>query len=301
MESTLEQFIKDQGMDYDVLKNPSFQSFIDSNGVNGFREVPGQYNLVRSTDQVVVSPRTVSGTYRTITPRTMAESIEPFVSEGWIVPVKGFVFSEGTCEAMTFAVNEGQLDDGGKINGESWKHYVTFLNYHGSGDATKGILHSIRQPYGNRSMQLSRMANFRIRHTRGNEERFDLAVKTWKQLKDEIYQISERMKNWSNVAVTLDEAKRIMLNIYEIKDLDKASARTINEFDFAMSQFNNPKLGTYGKTIVDIYNAITATNSHYVTKNSKETADKKMASFLAGSRSKLETRAVNILEEMVEI
>ena len=286
-----EKFLLEHGMDYTVNKMPA------PHPVNRDQDVKGQFHLVRSTDNHVVSPKTVGSGYTTMTPRQMLVPIEPLIAEGWITPDKCHVINDGQHEILSFKIDGGMLPEKGTIVGEEWDHFFQLHNIHGGG-AFYGALYCKRLACKNGATRIVRKGGgFRLRHSKTIEANYTEAMKTWKEIQDELAALGLRMKAWTDRQVSVVEAYNLIDEMYEIDRTLPVHNRTQNEIAFARIEFSNPSRGTYGKSFADLFNAITATNSHYQPRNSRETDAKYLASMFnnGGSRAKLEQRAIEVL------
>lgn len=296
-----QQFLESKGMHYEVLKEQATRTNRDGVTV----PIEGQFNLVRSTDEQVISPSTVSGRYSLMTPSKMAERISPLVKEGWITPDKGFLFKDGSYEVLSFKMAPSELPDDGKIAGEIWDHWVSLHNHQGGGGGCKGSITSFRPVCYNTSVAAAREACFSLRHTGPIEENYRVAIDRWQKLKDGIKKLSDRMTLFADLKLSATDAEDALRDLYGVdgKPREEISTRTWNELEYAMVQFSNPKRGTHGQTGLDLFNAVTATNSHYAPKSSKLGEVKRMATMLDenGTRFKLEDSAVSLLEKMVGV
>lgn len=301
MVSKVEKFLEDNGMNYTVSKQPA----VVRNGDGTYSDVEGQYHLVRSTDGAVISPSTVTDRYAPTNPQQMVEPLNPLVAEGWITPDKCFLFKNDSYEVIAFRIDGGQLENGGNIMDENWNHYVSVHNHQGGGGSLKASMHSHRIICGNTAVRAAKMATIKIRHTGSIQKNYDLAMQTWKQLNEEIREISKRMEVFADTKVSAKDAEEILRDIYGVKGktAEEISTRTANELEFAIQEFSNPRRGTFGRSLADVYNAITSTNSHYAPKSSKEDGNRRMASLLDenGSRNKLELVTMSTLLELAGI
>lgn len=297
--TTIQDFLKEQGMDYSVAKEQATRT--NSKGETII--VPGQFHLVRSSDEKIISPSTVSKRYSVTNPTKMVDPIAPLVAEGWIQPDRCFLFKDDSYEVVTFEMNPSELDDSGKIAGENWKHFISLHNHQGGGGGLKGSITSFRVVCANTAAAAAREACFSIRHTGDIDTNYKWAIDRWQKLKDGIRKLSERMTVFANLELSADDAVAALHALYDVSEDGEASTRTANELEFAITEFSNPRRGTFGKSGLDLFNAITATNTHYAPKNSKETANKRLASIydMNGSRYKLESQAVSLIEEMAGV
>lgn len=295
--TTTDKFLETCGMNYTVTKEPAIQRVLDDQGNASFHEVEGQFHLVRSTDQAVVSPKTVSGKYTPTNPRDMISPIAPLIAEGWVTPDKGYMLGGGSHEVLSFKIDGGMLEDKGKIVGEEWNHFFQLHNFQGVGSYF-GTLYCFRLACSNGAVRVvTKSHGFRLRHMGALQNKYEDAMRTWTEVTEEIRKLGKRMAEWEKTMVTPTQAVNILQSIYEVEDPAKIPTRTANELEFAIREFSNPARGTYGRSAYDLYNAITATNTHYSARNSRESEVKRLSSLLNpnGSRNRLEARTVEIL------
>jgi len=287
-------FLNREGMNYSV------QAMLAPHPVHRDQNVEGQYHLVRSTDNVVISPKTVSKKYVATCPIDMIAPIAPLIAEGWVTPERGFMLSGGSHEMLVFKIDGGKLDNSGKVDGEDWDHFFQLHNFQGSGSFF-GSLFARRQICSNGAVRIVSKGNgFRLRHMGALQAKYEDAMRTWEDIQVEIRKLSKRMTVWNGQTLTYSEAVALFHMIYDVEDPNDIATRTENELNFAISEFSNPGRGTYGKTVADVYNAITATNTHYAPKSSRETETKRMSSLFNpnGSRNLLEGRAIEVLSSL---
>ena len=302
LDATTDAFLTKVGMNYQVSKEPAIQRTLDKEGKPQYNEVEGQFHLVRSTDNAVLSPKTVSGKYTPTNPRDMISTVAPLIAEGWITPDAGHSLSDGSHEILRFRIDGGKLPNKGELLvGEDWYHFFDIHNFQGVGSFF-GSIYSFRLRCENGAVALvNKGRGFRLRHTGALQTKYEDAMRTWTAITEEIRKIADRMIVWNDTNVTAQQALAILHEIYEVEDPNNIAARTNNELQAAMVEFSNPKRGTNGRTLYDIYNAITAVNTHWAPRNSREDASKRLSSLLNpnGARHLLEARTVEILSDRI--
>jgi len=85
----ISEFLEKNGMNYEVRKEQATRTHSNGETV----EIEGQYNLIRSTDETVISPSTVSDRYVATNPTKMVKPLEPMIAEGWISPDRCLLFN----------------------------------------------------------------------------------------------------------------------------------------------------------------------------------------------------------------
>ena len=262
-------------------------------------EVPNQFHLVRSSDNVVVSPSTVTKQYGVLTPSDIVQELEPFVSQGWATPDAGFILNDHS-EVIVMRLDGGQLPDNGSIGGENYTHYAVVQNFHGRGSA-RGRIISRRLVCDNMMRSIfSEGADFSITHRQNVKERFEWAIASWTKLQEAIKKLAEHLKLYMDFELDAAEVDATINKILAIKDGEDVSARKQNQKE-AILIAARMSPGCQGQTAFDLYNGVTWYNSHHETARGSVLPIKRVASFLNGSRGQLEDRAVNVLNEMVGV
>lgn len=304
----LPEFLKSAGRDYFIKKAKVYQACGDT-----FAEVENQYHLVRSTDERVVSPHTVTDQYAPLSLVDIADELQPWCDQGWATP--DAVFS-GRNESLELLVL--RLDAGGNLpNGEKFKHYAAFQNPHGVGGTSKGKIFDFRVICGNTfAAAISHVSDFVITHriAAGDHEkqqeimgqRAKDAVNAWTAVQNHIKELADKINTWSSVKVSAKDAAAMTDKLLGIPDLSKASTRAKNRREAILQGFNMPQFGTRGETAYDWLNAVTFVNSSPFAeinsaKNSKVSGIDRTIRNLDpnGSGFKVEQNAEKVLASMV--
>lgn len=270
-------FLKAAGRDYFIKKSPVYQMF-----GNEFAEVENQYHLVRSNDDRVVSPHTVSGQYAPLSLMDIADELQPWCDQGWCTPDGVYSGRNESLEVLTLRLDAGEGD---LPNGERFMHYIMFQNPHGSGGTAKGKIISFRIVCANTfAAAVSTKADFAISHrvAAGDHEQQQLimasrvegAVAAWKKAKEHIAALATRIDKLSSISMNNDGALALTNKLLGINDPEKASTRSLNRRDAIMGGWNSPEFGTNGKTAWDWINGVTFANSSpYAEANRKSRVD----------------------------
>lgn len=301
-------FLKAAGRDYFIKKAPAFQRFGGE-----FAEVENQFHLVRSTDERVVSPHTVSDQYAPLSLMDIAEELQPWCDQGWATPDGVYSARNESLEILSL-----RLDAGGNLpEGEKFMHYAIFQNPHGSGGTAKGKVISWRIVCCNTfAAAVSAASDFTVTHrvAAGDHEmqneimaqRAKDAVNAWSKVQKHIADLAERINVWSSAKITAKDAAMLTDKLLGITDLEKASTRAKNRRDAILSGFNLPQFGTNGATAYDWINAVTFINSSPLApinspKNSKVSGVDRAVRTLDpnGSGFKLEQDAEKVLAAMI--
>lgn len=301
-------FLKAAGRDYFIKKSPAYQRFGGE-----FAEVENQYHLVRSSDERVVSPHTVTDQYAPLSLMDISEELQPWCDQGWATPDGVYSGRDESLEILSL-----RLDAGGQLpEGEKFSHYAIFQNPHGSGGTAKGKIISWRIICANTfAAAVSAASDFVITHRiaagdheKQNEimcQRASDAVAAWDTVKKHIADLSERINVWSSVKVDAKQAAAMTDKLLGIVDLSKASTRSKNRRDAILAGFNMPNFGTRGETAYDWLNGVTFANSSPLAainsvKNSKVSGVDRMIRNLDpnGSGFKVEQNAERVLAAMI--
>ena len=270
----IQPFLKAAGRDYFIKKTPAgvFDSMgaVDASGavVPGWLEVENQYHLVRSSDNRVVSPHTVSDQYAPLSLMDMAEELQPWCDQGWATPDGVYSGRNESLEVLSL-----RLDAGGQLpQGETFKFYTVFQNPHGSGGTAKGKIIPFRIICGNTfAAAVGAACDFTISHRVASgdhvkqqeimAERAKDAISAWQKVQDHIAKLAERINVLSSVKLSAKDAEHLTDTLLGIKDVDKASTRSMNRRAAILAGFSMPTMGTQGRTAWDWINGVTFVNS----------------------------------------
>jgi hypothetical protein len=264
----LEQFLKAAGRDYFIKKVPAYQFIGDLDGHPQYAVAEDQFHLVRSADNRIVSPHTVSDSYAPLSLMDIAEEIAPWVRDGWATPDAVFSAKNGSLEVLVL-----RLDAGGEIaDGDFYVHYIVIQNPHAVGGKAKGKIISFRIVCKNTfAAAVSAKSDFTISHrvAKGDheeqaaimQERAKDAIAAWEKVQTHIAELSKRVNVWTEADLTFADAKELTNQLVGIVDDEKASTRAKNTRDAIVGAFAKPEFGTYGRTAYDWINAVTFVNS----------------------------------------
>lgn len=256
-------FLKKAQRDYYIQKAPVFQKF-DSQ----FAAVENQFHLVRSSDQRVVSPHTVTDQYAPLSLMDVAEEVAPWVQAGWATPDAVFEARNGSLEVLALRLDaQGEITDN-----DFYVHYIIIQNPHGSGGKACGKIISFRIVCCNTfAAAVATKSDFYITHrvAAGDHEKQQTimaqrtkdAIAAWEKVQDHIRILSEKVNRWQNMPFQAIDAKELTNKLLDITNDDDSSTRSVNKRDAIVSAFNMPNFGTYGKNAYDWLNAVTFVNS----------------------------------------
>lgn len=302
----LQKFLEKANRNYYIKKAPVFQRF----GGGEIAEVENQFHLVRSVDEKVVSPHTVTDQYAPLSLMEVAEEVAPWVQAGWATPDAVFEARNGSLELLALRLDaQGEITDG-----DFYVHYIIIQIPHGVGGKAKGKIISFRIVCQNTfAAAVSAAADFNISHriAAGDQDmqreimlqRTKDAVAAWEQVREHIRILSEKVNVWRSIPLTFADAANLTDQLLEIKNIEKASTRSKNRRDAILAAFSMPQFGTFGQNANDWLNGVTFVNSSPLAeanKKSKVTAIDRAVRNVDpnGTGFLLEHRAEAILEKL---
>lgn len=300
----LPEFLQAAERDYWIRKAPA--GVLLSDGTYG--PADGQYHLVRaregSPDGLIVSPMTVREQYAPLSLLDVAEELRPWTEQGWATP-DGVYDRNLSTEILSLRLDGGDMD---AFKGpDRMLHYAIVILRHGQGRA-EGKIISWRMVCQNTiAAACSAAADFKIGHRTASDadkaetmrERTALAVNGWEALRTHVRSLAERMDAFKAVDLTPSKAERIVERILGIK-AGRASRQAENRKAEILDAFNDPRYGTEGRTLWDLYNGVTFTlSSPYarLARGKSDPLDRMVRSidFRQGVNFRAESRAVEIL------
>lgn len=270
-------------MRYTVTKEPVY--VVDD---SGYTVVPNQWHLMRSDDQRIVSGSTVSDRYTPLQPGVLFDVAEPFVREGWGSPDAAFTLYGGQSEVVTLRLD---LQDSIPGDPSAWAHYLVLQNHHGKG-AVRGKKVSVRVVCHNTATIAFRGgADFAIRHSAKVEDNVRTAVSTWKEIREELQEMSKRLAPLTQKVLGLHQTGKVL---HEILGTDPEKPNRAYQ-QILEAAFDSP--GVSGNwTAYDLLQGVTFFNSHGGNKSKQEN---RVAALVNGPKAALEKRATEKLLALV--
>jgi hypothetical protein len=273
---TMQEFLTEAVMDYTVAKEQATRVNLDGTVVN----VPNQFHLVRSDDQRVVSPSTVTKKYETRIPRDLATVLDPIVQNGLGIYDAAFTLYEGQSEVVTVRLCDIKAKPGNDAS--DWLYYLIAQNYHGTGKARFKLAGSRVVCHNSVTRAFSGGADLAMVHSKSIIQKFADAPKVWAEAAAAVAKHCDRLSQLDkvvNVPETIDELLAID---------DEATTQQKNRRDRIVAAACMPAMGTYGKTLYDIFNAVTYDITHNAGGKAGQTAGGRMESILDGTRGDFE-------------
>lgn len=269
---TMEEFLVEAAMAYDVLKVPAYDLGVDGTPVI----VPNQFHLRRSDDRRVVSPSTVTKKYETRIPRHLAEVLDPVVQNGLGIYDAAFTLYEGQSEVIVVRLCDIRAKPGNDPS--DWTHYLVAQNYHGTGKA-RFVLAGDRVVCHNTTRRaFAGGADMAFVHSKSIKQKFADAPKMWTAAAAAVQAHCEKL-------AALDKVVDVPATIDELLAIDDdATTQQKNRRDRIVAAANMPSKGTFGRTLYDIFNAVTFDATHHDGGKSGKTAAGRFESILDGTR-----------------
>jgi hypothetical protein len=272
----MEEFLTEAVMSYNVDKVPAYDLDADGKPV----EVPNQFHLRRSDDRRIVSPSTVTKKYEVRIPRHLAEVLDPIVQNGLGIYDAAFTLYEGQSEVVTVRLCDIKAKPGNDAS--DWLYYLIAQNYHGTGKARFKLAGSRVVCHNSVTRAFSGGADLAMAHSKSIVQKFADAPKVWAEAANAVKAHCEKLAKLdkvANVPETIDELLAID---------DDATTQQKNRRDRIVAAACMPTMGTYGKTLYDVFNAVTYDITHNAGGKSGKTAGGRMESILDGTRGDFE-------------
>lgn len=294
-QADLDLFLQLAGADYGVSAHQII------NPVTG-QPIPRQYAVLRDTDNVVLTPSTVTESYGLVTPKVLTDSVRHLVEEGHCSP-SDFMFItksdiEGNGEVLVLKMNTG-LNAAGE---DDLQWFLVLTNFHGRGKVKARIV-CFRPGCENQMGSIMAEFDWAVSHRVPRGERGETANRViarasqWDNLNRRLEVIGERLDTIKSVDVP-DPLKFInpLLDIKpDAKDED-ISGQKRNLRDAIVSEFHNHSRGAFGRNGWDLLNGLTAVNTHgHENIASKAGPSRRSAAILSGSAGSREAALVKML------
>jgi hypothetical protein len=249
--------------------------------------VPNQFHIVRTDDQRVVSPSTVTGQYVTRQPSDMVEIVDAIVQSGLGLWDAAFTLYGGQSEVVTVRLCD--IDEQVACDGSRWGTYLAIQNYHGTGKMRGKIVRLRIVCHNTVTSGFSGGADWAFTHKKSIVEKSAGVPKMWQQAADAVRKHCKRLN-------MLDKVVSIPDTIDELLAIDDDSTtQQKNRRDAILAAANDPSNGTFGKTLFDIFNAVTYYTTHHAGGKAGKTASGRMESILDGTRGNFEAEMTSKL------
>jgi len=272
----MEDFLVKARMSYNVTKEQATR--FNKAGVQV--DVPNQFNLIRDDDETVVSPSTVTKKYEVRIPRDLAMVVDPIVQGGLGIYDTAFTLYGGQSEVVTVRLCDIKSKPGN--DSSDWTYYLVCQNYHGTGKARFKIAGNRVVCHNTVTAAFAGGADLSMVHTKSIVQKFADAPKVWTAAATAIAAHCDKLAKLDkvvNVPETIDELLAID---------DDATTQQKNRRDRLVAAACMPMMGTHGRTLYDIFNAVTYDTTHNAGGKAGKTMTGRMESILDGTRGDFE-------------
>lgn len=255
-------FLTKVGLDYSVEKTP----VLDRRPNGDIVTVENQFNLRRTSDHVIVSPRSVSRLYGPTDPRMLVENVcRTFYDAGYASFDSGWTSPDGTKETLGMRLDFGEenriLEN--PLPADEWANFLTIKNCHGG---TGGISFEIvrnRTICMNGAMLTDCRGRIKLSHRGDVPLKLVEAQATWSECRAIIAAHNAKLAKLAFIDCDVEAVVESLLGIPKIKASgDKVSTQIETKAERITSYARRADLGAYGKTLYDVLNGITAFNTH---------------------------------------
>ena len=255
--------------------------------------VPGQYFIRRDDDGAVVSSTTVSANYEVLPVGELFEILELLREQGYVEPATAMVIADGSVEIVTakFVTPTPVLDAAGSpVN-----FYLNAHNLHGDGCAfaNAGGIREVCKNTFQASVQQYGKA-FKVRHSVGVADRFKLAMNAMEAVQERVALWAEHYAKL-NIPCSIPETVEKVLGLDGIEP-DKWTKQAENKRNELIQRANDARNGAHGKTLQDVFNAVTNWNTFYTGGKDGTDDGTRAQSMILGSRAKFEAQAWSTLQ-----
>jgi hypothetical protein len=232
--------------------------------------------FIRDDDETVVSPSTVTERYTVRTPTHLATVLDPVVANGLGIWDTAFTLYGGQSEVVTVRLCDIKAKPGN--DSSDWQHFLVAQNYHGSGKARFVLASNRVVCHNTATLAFSGGADMAFVHSKSIVQKFADAPKLWTEAAAAINTHCDKLAKLDkvvNVPETIDELLAID---------DDATTQQKNRRDRIVAAANMPHMGTHGRTLFDIFNAVTFDATHNEGGKAGKTMGSRMESILDGTR-----------------
>jgi len=317
----VEQAMKDAGWDFHV-KMGQVKCVVDRNEVHPGTyldtdvEAPNQFLLFRDDNNMILSNRTtVTESYYVYQNSEFMTAMREVAARTGMKITKAGVTNGGRrCWMVAEFPGFGRVDiNTGKYRGD-YLNPVLYVSLTHDGQSTirfqliarrkccsnvfTGIMSKIVRQMDN-EINEEEGYNKKIRHTKSVVLKVDEAVESVEKMLARYNTIMDKFRRMANVAIKgeqLNQTVRKILGVDLKKPFNELHTKTKNRIEDFMRMFNRPGLGTYGETLWDLMNAVTATNTH--TRKVKK-GNSRLDNLIYGTGANFEKKAFAMLDQMV--
>jgi len=297
--TTLDEVIEAAGLDFPMVLCQVKTMLPDGNE----RLEENQFNVVRSDTNVTLTRKTVAGSYGLLQNKNLLDIARQLMEQGCTPDAAG-VIEDGRrvfC-VLNFPEDESTVTDVGSLGGQAEDIILPRIGIFAANDGSGSVvakLMSLRMWCNNMYQAAIGQKGYTIhmKHSKNVHDRLAEATNVLKNMREEWIRRIDFYKALRSKPLPFDQAQmaaRRILKIDTEKPYDELPTKSRNRIEALLGEFNNPERGAFGKTAFDMFNAVTAYNTHTV--NTKKS---RLDYAALGDGAKREDRAMRILAEMI--
>lgn len=261
--------------------------------------VPNQFHLQRNGiggDGKIVSPHTVSAKYHATQPTELVSMLAPFVDAGFATYDAAFTLREGETEILTARLDDISIPVSGDESDS--EYYLVVRNRHGGAGKVSAVVSRVRTVCANTErISFAAGADISFRHDSKLSDRIETAALVWEKANIAIREHAAKLSKLGSKTCNVPETVDALLGLTGVP-ADKVGTRKANERNAIIAAASNSP-GTAGKTMLDIYNAVTYMATHDKGGKGGDDDTMRVASLLDGTRGDREETTLASLVAMV--
>lgn len=243
----------------------------------------------------------VSPSYRVHQTATQLAPVADLVSDGRMEISSVRVSRGGACVQIAGILGASTLDlDSGP---DVLAHYGIFSASHDGLSSVSGAVRTIRLACLNGMTTTVTARSYNIRHSSRSEDRIQEAARLMLSLREEAEDVATSMQRLASTPMSEDEFRDFAEDLLtSSRGRQAESARAVSrrqgEVDQLLALFSSEENGTYGSSLYDGFNSVTAWIDHQRTR--KDRARFSFESIVAGSGATLKADAYRSLMQRVQ-
>ena len=284
------------GPDYGISKRPLFYEHGGE-----MRQSINLFGLFREPDGLQVSPVSVTEQYQPVEFHALGKILQQFVEAGKAIPDAAFLledkFGRPSREVVTARLIDDNGDDLDAVPGDtSQTHtYMVLYNPHAGGRVKFKLIRFRVVCHNTLTAGMTGGADIGVTHSGDVEFKIDDAVKRFMLFREQVSEINAKLAKLATVSFPVDKAVDAVLGIADIRD---ASTQLRNKRDRLIDASDNRKIGTFGKTLFDVYNAVTFDTTHFDGGKGGKNAMSRLTSQMFSQRGKVEEKTLEVLLDL---
>lgn len=284
------------GPDYAIRKLPLSYEWEGEH-----RATVNLFGLFREPDGLQVSPVSVTKQYEPVEFHALGDILQKFVESGKAIPDAAFLLEDRYGRPSREIVTARLIDDNGNdldsVPGDVSRTstYMVLYNPHAGGRVKFKLIRFRVVCHNTLTAGMSGGADIAVTHSGDVKFKIDDAVNRFMLFREQVADINAKLAKLATVTFPVDKAVDAVLGIADIRD---ASTQLKNRRDRLIDAADNSKAGTNGKTLYDVYNAVTFEATHNDGGKGGKDAMSRFTSQMFSQRGKVESKALEVLLDL---